>query len=238
MKSTLRSSFTRKLFPILVGASALFFIVRPAVAIIGTSLQMQPDERKVLRAIGKAHLRTGLPIFTHVPHEGCPSCALEQLEVFESTGVFASRDGASKHLTAGAKKVIITAPAKNPDITVVLGVNDDQYDPAKHHIISNASCTTNGLAPVAKVLFDQFGIAKGILTTVHSYTNSQRLLDLEAPDARDARAAAMNIVPSRMNTLSCDSGTGRFDTTFAVPAATSTAWIWETWAPLCSPPMR
>lgn len=116
--------------------------------------------------------------------------------VIESTGLFKKRDKATLHLDAGAKKVIITAPAKDEDLTLVLGVNEEMYDPAQHHIISNASCTTNGLAPVAKVLFDRFGIEKGILTTVHSYTNSQRLLDLEAEDPRDARAAALNIVPS------------------------------------------
>jgi glyceraldehyde 3-phosphate dehydrogenase len=116
--------------------------------------------------------------------------------VIESTGLFRQRDKAKLHLDAGAKKVIITAPAKEEDLTIVLGVNDEMYDPSKHHIISNASCTTNGLAPVAKVLSDRFGIEKGILTTIHSYTNSQRLLDLEAEDPRDARAAAMNIVPS------------------------------------------
>ena len=116
--------------------------------------------------------------------------------VVESTGLFRQRDKAKLHLDAGAKKVIITAPAKDEDLTIVLGVNENMYDPARHHILSNASCTTNGLAPVAKVLFDQFGIEKGILTTVHSYTNTQRLLDLEAEDPRDARAAAMNIVPS------------------------------------------
>jgi len=116
--------------------------------------------------------------------------------VIESTGLFRKREKAQLHLDAGAKKVIITAPAKDEDLTVVLGVNEEMYDPARHHIISNASCTTNGLAPVAKVLFDTFGIEKGILTTVHSYTNSQRLLDLETEDPRDARAAALNIVPS------------------------------------------
>jgi glyceraldehyde 3-phosphate dehydrogenase len=116
--------------------------------------------------------------------------------VVESTGLFRARDKAKLHLDAGAKKVIITAPAKEEDLTIVLGVNEKAYDPARHHILSNASCTTNGLAPVAKVLFDRFGIEKGILTTVHSYTNTQRLLDLEAADPRDARAAAMNIVPS------------------------------------------
>jgi glyceraldehyde 3-phosphate dehydrogenase len=116
--------------------------------------------------------------------------------VVESTGLFRKRDKASLHVTAGAKKVIITAPAKEEDLTIVLGVNETMYHPDRHHILSNASCTTNGLAPVAKVLFDRFGIEKGILTTVHSYTNSQRLLDLEAEDPRDARAAALNIVPS------------------------------------------
>ena len=116
--------------------------------------------------------------------------------VFESTGLFTNRDGAAKHLAAGAKKVIITAPAKGPDITVVLGVNDDKYDPAKHHIISNASCTTNCLAPVAKVLHETFGIRKGWMTTVHSYTNDQQLLDLPHKDLRRARAAALSIIPT------------------------------------------
>ena len=116
--------------------------------------------------------------------------------VVESSGHFTQAEKAKAHLTAGAKKVIISAPAKGEDVTIVLGVNEQTYDPARHHIISNASCTTNGLAPVAKVLFDTFGIEKGLLTTVHAYTNSQRLLDLEAKDPRDARAAAMNIVPS------------------------------------------
>ena len=116
--------------------------------------------------------------------------------VIESTGLFTDATKARAHLTGGAKKVMISAPAKNEDITIVMGVNHDKYDPAKHTIISNASCTTNGLAPVAKVLHDKFGIEKGFLTTIHSYTNSQKLLDLAAPDLRDARAAAMNIVPS------------------------------------------
>ncbi|MCL6510826.1 MAG: glyceraldehyde-3-phosphate dehydrogenase, partial [Anaerolineae bacterium] len=116
--------------------------------------------------------------------------------VIESTGLFTDADKARAHLNGGAKKVIISAPAKKEDITIVMGVNHEKYDPAKHHVVSNASCTTNGLAPVAKVLFDKFGIEKGILTTIHAYTNSQRLLDLAAKDLRDARAAAMNIVPS------------------------------------------
>lgn len=116
--------------------------------------------------------------------------------VVESSGHFTQAEKAKAHLQAGAKKVIISAPGKGEDITIVLGVNEAMYDPDHHHIISNASCTTNGLAPVAKVLFDTFGIEKGLLTTVHAYTNSQRLLDLEAKEPRDARAAAMNIVPS------------------------------------------
>ena len=116
--------------------------------------------------------------------------------VIESTGLFTDATKARAHLEAGAEKVIISAPAKNEDITIVLGVNQDRFDPAKHNIISNASCTTNGLAPVAKVLNDRFGIQRGLLTTVHSYTNSQRLLDVAAKDLRDARAAALNIVPS------------------------------------------
>jgi glyceraldehyde 3-phosphate dehydrogenase len=116
--------------------------------------------------------------------------------VIEGTGVFRARDQAAKHLTAGAKKVIITAPAKNPDITMVLGVNDEAYDPSKHHIISNASCTTNCLAPAAKVVQDSFGIIKGLMTTIHSYTNDQRILDLPHKDLRRARAAALNIIPT------------------------------------------
>jgi glyceraldehyde 3-phosphate dehydrogenase (phosphorylating) len=116
--------------------------------------------------------------------------------VIESTGLFTTGEKARAHLDAGARKVIISAPAKQEDITIVLGVNEEKYDPAAHHIISNASCTTNGLAPVAKVLNDTFGIEKGFLTTIHSYTNSQRLLDVIAKDPRDARAAAQNIVPS------------------------------------------
>ena len=116
--------------------------------------------------------------------------------VFESTGLFTNRDDAAKHLTAGAKKVVITAPAKKPDITVVLGVNADKYDKGSHHIISNASCTTNCLAPVAKVLHEAFGITKGWMTTIHSYTNDQQLLDLPHKDLRRARAAALSIIPT------------------------------------------
>src|SRR5437667_8728817 len=116
--------------------------------------------------------------------------------VVESTGIFTKAEDARKHLRGPVKKVIISAPAKNEDITIVLGVNADKYDAAKHHIVSNASCTTNGLAPVAKVLNDRFGIQKGLLTTVHAYTNTQKLQDVAAKDLRDARAAAQNIVPS------------------------------------------
>ena len=116
--------------------------------------------------------------------------------VFESTGIFTARDGAAKHLAAGAKKVIVTAPAKGPDVTVVMGVNDEKYDPSKHQIISNASCTTNCLAPLAKVIHQKFGIKKGWMTTIHSYTNDQNLLDLPHKDMRRARAAAMSMIPT------------------------------------------
>ncbi len=116
--------------------------------------------------------------------------------VFESTGLFTDRDSAAKHLTAGAKRVVITAPAKSPDLTVVLGVNEEKYDPAKHHIISNASCTTNCLAPLAKVIHQTFGIKKGWMTTIHSYTNDQNLLDLPHKDLRRARAAALSMIPT------------------------------------------
>ena len=116
--------------------------------------------------------------------------------VIEGTGLFRSRPDATKHLDAGAKKVIITAPAKDPDLTVVLGVNDQSYDPQKHNIVSNASCTTNCLAPAAKVAQDNFGIVRGIMTTIHAYTNDQRILDLPHKDLRRARAAALNIIPT------------------------------------------
>lgn len=116
--------------------------------------------------------------------------------VIESTGLFTKREAAAKHLEAGAKKVIISAPATNPDITVVLGVNDSAYDPAVHHIVSNASCTTNCLAPVAKVLLDNFGIKRGLMTTIHSYTNDQKVLDLPHKDLRRARAAGLSMIPT------------------------------------------
>lgn len=116
--------------------------------------------------------------------------------VVESTGIFRDRESAAAHLSAGAKKVIISAPAKGPDATFVLGVNEDTYDPDAHHVVSNASCTTNCLAPVAKVVNDNFGIRHGLMTTVHSYTNDQRILDLPHKDLRRARAAAVNIIPT------------------------------------------
>src|SRR5215472_809098 len=116
--------------------------------------------------------------------------------VIESTGRFTDRDGAGKHLEAGARKVIISAPAKGEDITIVMGVNDDKYDPATHNIISNASCTTNCVAPMAKVLLESFGIVRGLMTTIHAYTQDQNLQDGPHKDLRRARAAAMNIVPT------------------------------------------
>ena len=116
--------------------------------------------------------------------------------VVESTGFFTKRADAAKHLAGGAKKVIISAPATEPDLTIVLGVNDDQYDPAKHDVVSNASCTTNCLAPVAKVLDDAFGLEQGFMTTCHANTNDQRILDLPHSDLRRARAAALSIIPT------------------------------------------
>jgi glyceraldehyde 3-phosphate dehydrogenase len=116
--------------------------------------------------------------------------------VIESTGHFTNRDDAAKHITGGAKKVIISAPAKGEDVTIVMGVNDDAYDAANHHVISNASCTTNCVAPMAKVLLDAFGIEKGLMTTIHAYTNDQVILDFPHKDLRRARAAAVNIIPT------------------------------------------
>ncbi|MEE2040825.1 type I glyceraldehyde-3-phosphate dehydrogenase [Nocardiopsis sp. CT-R113] len=116
--------------------------------------------------------------------------------VIESTGRFTKAEDAKKHIAAGAKKVIISAPAKGEDLTVVMGVNDDKYDPASHHVISNASCTTNCVAPMAKVLLDSFGIVQGLMTTVHAYTNDQVILDFPHSDLRRARAAAQNIIPT------------------------------------------
>jgi glyceraldehyde 3-phosphate dehydrogenase len=116
--------------------------------------------------------------------------------VIESTGIFRSKETASKHITGGAKKVIISAPAKGEDLTIVLGVNESQYDPANHHILSNASCTTNCLAPAAKIVHDNWGIQRGLMTTIHSYTNDQMILDLPHKDLRRARAAALNMIPT------------------------------------------
>jgi glyceraldehyde 3-phosphate dehydrogenase len=136
--------------------------------------------------------------------------------VIESTGLFTDATKARAHLEAGARKVIITAPARNEDITIVLGVNEERYDPARHHIVSNASCTTNGLAPVAKVLHDVFGVEKGLLTTVHAYTNSQRLLDLASPDLREAATGAARAVGLVIPELQ-----GRFNgMAFRVPVST------------------
>ncbi len=149
--------------------------------------------------------------------------------VVESTGIFTTGPKASVHRQAGAKKVIITAPAKEEDITIVLGVNEGKYDPAKHHIISNASCTTNCLAPAAKVVNDKFGIVKGLMTTVHAYTNDQRILDLAHRDLRRARAAALNIIPTstgaaRALALVIPELAGRFDG-YALRVPTSTVSV-------------
>jgi len=116
--------------------------------------------------------------------------------VIESTGLFTDATKAAAHRQGGAKKVIISAPAKNEDVTIVLGVNEDHYDPGKHHVISNASCTTNGIAPAVKVLHQNFGVSKGLMTTIHSYTNDQRVLDIYHSDLRRARAAALNLIPT------------------------------------------
>ena len=146
--------------------------------------------------------------------------------VIESTGIFTSREGASKHMQGGAKKVIITAPAKGEDFSIVLGVNDEQYDPANHHIISNASCTTNSLGVPMKVIDEAFGIEKAIMTTVHSYTNDQRVLDLPHSDLRRARAAAINIIPTSTGAAKAVSQVypalkGKFDgTSLRVPTPT------------------
>jgi glyceraldehyde 3-phosphate dehydrogenase len=116
--------------------------------------------------------------------------------VLESTGFFTKREGAQQHLDAGAKKVVISAPATDPDVTLVLGVNDEAYDPDSHHIVSNASCTTNCVAPLAKVLHDEFTVEQGVMTTIHSYTNDQRILDFPHKDLRRARSAAVNLIPT------------------------------------------
>jgi len=135
-------------------------------------------------------------IFTHKDPANIPWGDLGIQTVFECTGLFRDREKAAGHLEAGARKVIISAPAKGPDVTIVMGVNENEYDPRKHHIVSNASCTTNCLAPVCKVLLDNFGIEKGLMTTTHSYTGDQRLLDFPHKDLRRARAAALSMIPT------------------------------------------
>jgi len=137
-----------------------------------------------------------IKVLSHKDPTEIPWASLGAQIVVESTGIFKEKEKAMKHIQAGAKKVIITAPAKNEDITIVLGVNENMYDPSKHHVISNASCTTNCLAPVAKVLIENFGLKRGLMTTIHSYTNDQKLLDLVHPDLRRARAAALSMIPT------------------------------------------
>src|SRR6266542_3682093 len=140
--------------------------------------------------------KTELKVLSERDPAGLPWGDLEVELVIESTGFFADRDGAQKHIDAGAKKVVISAPATDPDLTVVLGVNDEMYDPEQHHIVSNASCTTNCVAPLAKVLHDAFTIEQGFMTTIHAYTNDQQILDLPHKDLRRARAAAINLIPT------------------------------------------
>ena len=142
--------------------------------------------------VGDWHIRN----FAERDPKGLPWGELGVDVVIESTGIFRTGPKCQAHIDAGAKKVIITSPAKEEDLTIVLGVNDDKYDPAVHHIISNASCTTNCLAPVAKVVHEHFGIVKGVMTTIHAYTNDQRILDLPHKDLRRARAAACNMIPT------------------------------------------
>jgi glyceraldehyde 3-phosphate dehydrogenase len=159
--------------------------------------------------------------------------------VIESTGIFTSREKAGLHMEAGAKKVIISAPAKGEDLTVVMGVNHELYDPNSHHIISNASCTTNCLAPAAKVVNDRFGIEQGVMTTVHAYTNDQRILDLIHSDLRRARAAAMSIIPTttgaaRAVALVVPELKGKFDG-FAMRVPTSTVSVVDFVAKVSNP---
>ena len=137
-----------------------------------------------------------LRVFSERDPEKLPWAELDIDVVVEATGFFRSRELAAKHITAGARKVIITAPAKGEDVTLVLGVNQDRYDPENHHVISNASCTTNCLSPVVKVLVEAFGFKRGLMTTIHSYTNDQRILDTPHKDLRRARAAAMSMIPT------------------------------------------
>jgi glyceraldehyde 3-phosphate dehydrogenase len=140
--------------------------------------------------------KTELQVLSEKDPAALPWRDLEVELVIESTGFFTDREGAQKHIDAGAKKVVISAPATDPDLTVVLGVNDDEYDPERHHIVSNASCTTNCVAPLAKVLHDRFTIEQGFMTTIHAYTNDQQILDLPHKDLRRARAAAINLIPT------------------------------------------
>ncbi len=151
------------------------------VGVVEGGLRVDGDELRVLSERDPANL---------------PWKELEVDVVIESTGIFRDRDKAAKHLDAGASKVIISAPAKNEDVTIVLGVNEGTYDPANHHVISNASCTTNCLAPVVKVVMDNFGFRRGLMTTVHAYTNDQNILDLPHKDLRRARAAGMSMIPT------------------------------------------
>jgi glyceraldehyde 3-phosphate dehydrogenase len=140
--------------------------------------------------------KTELKVLSERDPANLPWRDLEVDLVIESTGFFTKRDGAQKHIDAGARKVIISAPATDPDVTIVLGVNDDQYDPEQHHIVSNASCTTNCVAPLAKVLHDTFTVEQGFMTTIHAYTNDQQILDLPHKDLRRGRAAAINLIPT------------------------------------------
>lgn len=149
--------------------------------------------------VGDGVIRAGkseLKVLSEKDPAGLPWRDLEVDLVIESTGFFTGRDGAQKHIDAGAKKVVISAPATDPDVTIVLGVNDDMYDPEQHHIVSNASCTTNCVAPLAKVLHDNFTVEQGFMTTIHAYTNDQQILDLPHKDLRRARAAAINLIPT------------------------------------------
>jgi len=148
---------------------------------------------------GDGVIRVGgheIKLFSERDPAGLPWADLGVDVAIESTGLFTKRPDAEKHLQAGAKKVVISAPATDPDITIVLGVNDREYDPEQHHIVSNASCTTNCVAPVAKILHEAYGIERGFMTTIHAYTNDQQILDLPHKDLRRARAAAINLIPT------------------------------------------
>jgi glyceraldehyde 3-phosphate dehydrogenase len=158
---------------------------------------MGPFQGEVKLVDGKIHAGDDVfPVLSERDPSQLPWGDLGVDVVIESTGFFTSRDAAQKHIDAGAKKVVISAPATEPDITIVLGVNDDAYDPEQHHVISNASCTTNCVAPLAKVLNDAFGVQSGFMTTIHAYTNDQQILDLPHKDLRRARAAAINLIPT------------------------------------------